>query len=38
MEERLRNSVPGFYCTIKVWVLVGLFLLGSLSRGIMNFM
>lgn len=37
MEERFRNIIHGFSCVIKVWVMVELFLLGSLSRGIMNF-
>lgn len=38
MEERFRNIMPGFSCVIKVWVLVGLFLLGSLSKVIVTFL
>lgn len=38
MEERLENTMHGFSCATAVCVLVGLFLLGSLSREMMNFM
>lgn len=32
MEERIEGIMHGFSCATKVCVLVGLFLLGSLSR------
>lgn len=38
MEERCEDFMGGFSCAMKVCVLVGLFLLGSLSRETMNFM
>lgn len=38
MEERFEDFMGGFSCAMKVCVLVGLFLLGSLSREMMNFM
>lgn len=38
MEERFEGIMHGFSCATKGCVLVGLFLLGSLSREMMNFM